>query len=47
MWSETEIWYFWDEFVIFLKDEDVLKFKVSVAVAFEVEVFEPLADFFE
>lgn len=33
--------------MVLLKDENVLEFQITVSVAFEVDVPEALADFFE
>ena len=45
--GEPEVWDLRSEFVVLLKDENVLEFQITVSVAFEVDVPEALADFFE
>lgn len=45
--GEPEVRDFRDDFVVLLKDENVLKFHVPMGVAFEVDVPEALTDLFE
>lgn len=47
VWWKTEIGYFWVEGVVFFENENVLKFQIPMAVTFEMNVFDTLADFFK
>lgn len=47
VWWKTEIRYFRVEGIVFFENESVLKFHVPMAVAFEMNVFDTLTNFFK